>query len=132
VSEIDQRHDPRHLLGVIAEQNQLIKQLIAEQDHLRGEVASRDARLSGFVAAFEEGGTLGILQMMAHDASLDPQVRIRAASAAVPFERPKLSVTATTTVPLFDLLEARRRKGKVIEHAPAPASVNGIDPGSPA
>ena len=40
----------------------------------------------------------------------------------MPFERPKLSVTATASIPLYDLLEERRRKAKVIEHAPDPSA----------
>jgi hypothetical protein len=71
------------------------------------------------MGAFEENGTLGILQLMAHDTRLPPEIRIRAAGLAVPFERPKLSMTATTSVPLYDLLQARRRR--VIEPTPPAA-----------
>jgi hypothetical protein len=98
----------------IARLEYVIREQMKEIDRLRDEVAQYRA----LIAAFEERGTLGILQMMAHDKNLPPEIRVRAASAAVPYERPKLSVTATASIPLYDLLEERRRKGKVIEHAP--------------
>lgn len=100
--------------------------MLDENEALRAELARVSGRLAALMTAFDDNGTLGILQMMAHDSNLAPEVRIRAAGLAVPFERPKLSVTATTTVPLYDLLEAKRRKGKTIEHAP------GNDPSPPA
>ena len=86
------------------------------------ELAQVRGRLNALMTAFDERGSLGILQVMAADQSLSAETRIRAASAAVPYERPKLSVTATTTVPLYDLLEEHRRKAKVIEHEPKPAA----------
>jgi hypothetical protein len=98
--------------------NNGLNQMLDENEALRAELAEVKDRLAALMAAFDENGTLGILQLMAHDKKLPPEIRIRAAGLAVPFERPKLSMTATTTVPLFDLLEARRNKGKVIENDP--------------
>ncbi len=120
--------------STIAQLDRALTQMLDENDAMRAELARVKGRLDALMTAFEAEGTLGVLQLMAHDKNLPPEVRIRAAGLAVPFERPKLSVTATTSVPLFDLLEARRRKGKVIEHE-AGATLNGpggIDPGSPA
>jgi hypothetical protein len=102
----------------IARLEYVIREQMKEIDRLRDEVRQHRA----LMAAFEERGTLGILQMMAHDKNLPPEIRVRAAGLAVPFERPKLSVTATASVPLYDLLEERRRKAKVIEHAPDPSA----------
>jgi hypothetical protein len=104
----------------MAEMDRALHQMLDENDELRRELAKYKAERDAFMTAFDERGTLGILQLMAHDQRLPPEVRIRAAGLAVPFERPKLSMTATTNVPLFDLLEERRRKGKVIEHDPDP------------
>jgi hypothetical protein len=67
------------------------------------------------MSAFDENGTLGVLQSIAHDKSLPPELRARAAGLAVPYEKPKLSMAVTASVPLYDLLEARRQKGKIIE-----------------
>jgi hypothetical protein len=113
--------------ATIAELNQGLHQVLDENDALRAELVALRAelgqargRLDALMTGFSENGTLGVLQAMAHDATLPPEVRIRAAGLAVPFERPKLSVTATTSVPLYDLLEARRQKAKVIEHDPSP------------
>lgn len=91
--------------------------MMDENEALRTELTQVKSRLDALMTAFDERGSLGILQVMAADKSLSPEARIRAASAAVPFERPKLSVTATTSVPLYDLLQERRRKA--IDHDPA-------------
>ena len=103
----------------IARLEYVVREQMKEIDRLRDEVRQHRA----LMAAFEERGTLGILQMMAHDKNLPPEIRVRAAGLAVPFERPKLSVTATASVPLYNLLEERRRKAKVIEHTdPGPSA----------
>jgi len=113
------RTDPSEDLAErCARLNDGLHQVLDENDALRSELAQVRARLDALMTAFDENGTLGILQLMAHDKNLPPEVRIRAAGLAVPFERPKLSVTASTSIPLYDLLEARRRKTKVIEHNP--------------
>jgi hypothetical protein len=96
---------------------------------LEAELAEAKTRLAAFEAAFAEGGTLGVLQRLAHDPALKTKLRIRAASAAVAFERPKLAMTAAVQpVKLFDILEARRNAGKVIEQAPAPLDLDGPTP----
>jgi hypothetical protein len=102
---------------------------IAKQPALRAELASAKARLASFESAFAEGGTLGVLQRLAHDPAVDPNLRCKAAGLAVPFERPKLSMTAAVQpVKLFDILEARKAKGKVIEQAPAPLDLEAPTP----
>jgi hypothetical protein len=98
--------------------NTALNQVLDQKELLEAELAEVKERLAALMGAFEENGTLGILQLMAHDTRLPAEVRIRAAGLAVPFERPKLSMTATTSVPLYDLLEARRRK--LIDHTPTP------------
>jgi hypothetical protein len=104
---------------IIADFRRALDQMMDENESLRLELKQVKTRLDALMTAFDERGSLGILQVMAADKSLSPEARIRAASAAVPFERPKLSVTATTSVPLYDLLQERRRKDKTIEHDPA-------------
>ena len=98
--------------------NTALNQVLDQKELLEAELDEVKQRLAALMGAFEENGTLGILQQMAHDTRLPAEIRIRAAGLAVPFERPKLSMTATTSVPLYDLLEARRRK--VIDHTPTP------------
>jgi hypothetical protein len=117
-----QQAEPMSLEERCEKLNNGLNQMLDENDELRAELARVQGRLDALMSAFDERGSLGILQAMAADKNLSAEIRIKAASAAVPYERPKLSVTATTTVPLFDLLEERRRKGKVIEHAPDPAA----------
>jgi hypothetical protein len=99
-----------------------LNQMLDENEALQAELAQVRGRLDALMTAFDERGSLGILQVMAADTSLSAETRIRAASAAVPYERPKLSVTATTSVPLYDLLEERRRRDKVIEHDAGPSA----------
>jgi hypothetical protein len=71
--------------------------------------------------AFEKGGSLGMLQVIGADKTLPIDIRVRALGLAVPYERPKLAMTATTTMPkLFDILEEARRR-RVIEHEPEPS-----------
>jgi hypothetical protein len=95
--------------------------LRAELFRLRDELAAAQARLNALVSAFDANGTLGVLQHIAHDANMPPELRVRAAGLAVPFEKPKLSMTASVApVRLYDVLEAARRRQKVIEHAPDP------------
>ena len=115
-------HDPRNLLSVIADQNQLLKMLMAEREALRDEVE----RLVDWISDGSDLDALTALQLIYSDRRASEAARIKAASAAISFERPKLSVTATTSASLFDLLEVRRRKAangpKVIEHDPPPAA----------
>ena len=119
----------------IAQLSYAVREQMAEIDRLRAErdglIAERDqlrTRLDGFTAAFEADGSLGILQLMSRDMTLPPEIRVRAASAAVQYERAKPPSTSTTvSVSLFQLLEEKRRaKGagaKIIEHHdPQPAA----------
>jgi hypothetical protein len=97
--------------------------LRAELSRLREELAAAQGRLDAMVSAFDANGTLGVLQHIAHDASMPPELRVRAAGLAVPFEKPKLSMTANVApVRLYDRLEEawRRDREKVIEHQPEP------------
>jgi hypothetical protein len=99
--------------------NTALNQTLDKKEALEAELARVRGRLDALMTAFDENGTLGILQLMAHDKTLPPEIRIRAAGLAVPYEKPKLSMAVTTSVPLYDLLEERRRKGKLIEHDPS-------------
>jgi hypothetical protein len=73
-------------------------------------------------------GAVGVLREIAHNQSLDPNLRCRAATALAPFETPKLSAVITTAAKfnLFDHLEKTQvidleaRRAKVIEQAPGP------------
>jgi hypothetical protein len=97
-----------------------LHQMLDDNESLKSELADVKAQLNAIHTAFDERGSLGILQLIAHDMRLSPETRMRAAAAACPYERPKLALTATTTVPLYDLLQERRRQGKIIEQAPDP------------
>jgi hypothetical protein len=95
--------------------------MLRENDELKTENARLQAQVGGLMEGFEKGGSLGILQAIGADKSWPIEVRVRALTAAVPFERPRLTVNATANVPkLFDILEAARlRERKVIEAPPA-------------
>jgi hypothetical protein len=102
--------------------NDLANQALDENEALKAQLAKVQAKLDGLIAAFEEGGSLGMLQVIGADKSLPIEIRIRALGLAVPYERPKLSavMTAQAPVKLFDILERSRNAGKVIEQAPGP------------
>ena len=102
-------YDPKILLDMIDQQNTAIEKLLAERDELRALLEANGQKLD----------VLTCLQRAYNDPQSSETNRIKAAGLAVPFERPKLSVTATTSVRLYDLLEARRQKPKVIEHQPS-------------
>jgi hypothetical protein len=110
------------LAPTVDDYERALDQMLDENEALQAELAEVKGRLDALMTAFDERGSLGILQLIAHDKRLPPETRIRAAGLAVPFERPKLALTATATVPLYDLLQERRRQGKVIEHDPKPAA----------
>jgi hypothetical protein len=99
-----------------------LHQTLNEKEALQAELARVRGRLDALMTAFDANGTLGVLQHLAHDKTLPPEIRIRAAGLAVPYEKPKLSMAVTASVPLYDLLEARRRKGKVIDHDHGPSA----------
>src|SRR6516225_2426120 len=112
----------KKLAPTFADYENALHTMMDENDALKAELAEVEGRLDALMTAFDERGSLGILQLIAHDKRLPPETRIRAAGLAVPFERPKLALTATATVPLYDLLQERRRQGKLIEHDPKPAA----------
>ena len=99
----------------MADMDRALHQMLDENEALQYELKRIRGRLDALVSAFDSNGTLGVLQSIAHDKSLPPELRARAAGLAVPYEKPKLSMAVTASVPLYDLLEARRLKGKVIE-----------------
>src|SRR5215468_9204838 len=103
------QHDPKILLDMIDQQNKALEKLLAERDELRALLESNG----------QKQDALTCLQRAYNNPQSSETNRIKAAGLAVPFERPKLSVTATTSVPLYDLLEERRRRSKVIEHQPS-------------
>jgi hypothetical protein len=106
---------------VIKELDFALSVVMAERDQARTELAAVKAQIDGLLEGFEKGGSLGLLQQIGADRSWPIEVRVRALQAAVPFERPKLSMTATVNHrPLFDILEeARLKERKVIEAPPA-------------
>jgi hypothetical protein len=109
-----------------AELDAALHETLDEVDALKAENAQLKAQVDGLLEGFEKGGSLGILQAIGADRSWPVDVRVRALTAAVPFERPRLSMTATVQHrPLFDILEeAHQRRRKVIEAPPAePANV---------
>ena len=92
-----------------------------EIDALKAENVRLKGRLDAMTSAFGDAGVLGVLQRIAHDADLAPELRVKVAAAAAPYERPKLQVQAkTTVVNLYDVLERARQRDreKVIEHQP--------------
>ena len=98
-----------------------LHETLDENDALKAENAQLKAQVDGLMEGFAKGGSLGLLQAIGADRSWPIDVRVRALQAAVPFERPKLSMTATVNHrPLFDILEeARLKERKVIEAPPA-------------
>ena len=78
------------------ELNDALRDTLDQIDTLKAENARLQTKLDGLMEGFEKGGSLGILQAIGSDKTLPIDVRVRALTAAVPFERPKLSMTATT------------------------------------
>jgi hypothetical protein len=64
----------------------------------------------------------GVLHELALDPNTEPELKAKVGIALFQTEKPKLSAVMTTAAPvkLFDILEARRAQGKVIEQAPGP------------
>ena len=118
MSEIDQSHDPRNLLGIIIEQNQLIKKLIAERDQLRAEISN----LVGWITS--DCDALTVLQRIYSDDGASEANRIKAAAAAIGFERSKLTVNVRVGPSLLgERLDGARAMKTIepltIEHQPA-------------
>jgi hypothetical protein len=84
----------------------------------------RDRRLSELEQELEEINSLELLQSVYRSRAMPLTMRMRAAIEALPFEKPKLAVTATVSGHGFaELLEARLRRNaeanpKTIEAAP--------------
>lgn len=74
----DPRHDPKHLLDIIDQQNQMIEKLLAENDEFRANGQKLDA--------------LTCLKAVYSNPKASEGNRIKAAAAAIPFERSKLTV----------------------------------------
>ena len=94
----------------IREQMRVIDELRAEVDQLKKIIA--------------EGGALGVLQMTYADPTTSTANKIKAATAAIGFERPKVSVNVRFGPGILGarLEEARTPKPPlVIEHEPPPA-----------
>jgi hypothetical protein len=111
------------------------RDLLAENDDLKSKIAALETELCALrpqLAEFEkllealsdERGCLLVLQQIAHNEKLPHITRLKAASAALPYERPKLAITAVTSeTDLFAILEAKRqerRRLKLIEHQADP------------
>jgi hypothetical protein len=121
--------------------NQALHTMLDENDALRAELATVKGRLDALTSAFDDNGALGVLQRIAHDASMPADLRVKAATAAVGYEKAKPPSTSNVKVfSLFHTLEAARLKGieereakaKTIEHsAPPLASDHGGDPLGP-
>jgi hypothetical protein len=92
------------------------EELIAENESLRAQLEAlqsqlgeRDQLITRISAAFEERGTLGVLQQMARDPLLSPNIRVKAAEIAVSYERPKIAIMGHTDFSLFRALEEKRK-----------------------
>jgi hypothetical protein len=97
-----------------------LHETLDEIDTLKAENAWLQGRLDAMTSAFGDAGVLGVLQRIAHDADLAPELRVKAAAAAAPYERPKLAIQAkANVVSLYDVLERARQRERVIEHQPA-------------
>jgi hypothetical protein len=85
----------------------------------RDELAAKCQRYEGLLESIaDERGLLGVLQRMAHDERMPLELRVKAASAGLAYERPKLSFNATANIVS---LASRLDNAKVIEQ-PKPAA----------
>lgn len=90
----------------IREQMRVIDELRAEVDQLKKIIA--------------EGGALGVLQTTYADPATSVTNRIKAASAAIGFERPKVSVNVRVGPGILGARLEQARTPKTIEHQPEP------------
>jgi hypothetical protein len=93
--------------------------LLEENEMLHAKVKKYENLLE---AISDERGLLGVLQKMAHDPRLPVDTRIKAAAAALPYERPKLSVTATANIGFLAARLDQAQPPKIIEHDSKPAA----------
>ncbi len=104
----------------IAKLTEVCQGLLDENETLRAKVKKYEALLE---AISDERGLLGVLQKMAHDPRMPVEVRIKAAAAALPYERPKLSIHATADIVSLASRLDQAQPPKVIEHVdPKPAA----------
>jgi|SRR6516225_11936675 len=131
--------DPKYLLGVIAQQNQVLEQVIAERDDLR-------LHLENLAPGAPDA--LACLRRVYNDPKMKEAERVKAAASALPFERSKPASVViqvdwkerTRNARLKQLEKDRARwaaedAAKVIEHqpldldAPTPPTILGHDGG---
>jgi hypothetical protein len=95
-----------------------------DADHMRTGRLLPDLSEPEVLPPNAEGDSLGYLQSIYRDPSMPPAARMRAAIAVLPFERPKLAVTALINGEGFaDRLEkAIARSVKMTEALPIQAS----------
>jgi hypothetical protein len=105
--------------------NTALHEVLDENEALRAENVRLQGRLDAMASAFDANGTLGVLQKMAHDGDLKPELRVKAAGLAVAYERPRPAGQTNVSFKLFDYLENDRLKkmaaadaAKTIEHQP--------------
>jgi hypothetical protein len=90
---------------LIAALDAALGESMAENDKLQFEIDRLKGRLDALMQAFEKGGSLGILQHISCDSSLPTEVRMRAAIAACPYERPKFGSVDGVAVGIIDFRE---------------------------
>jgi hypothetical protein len=95
---------------------------MAELNRLREVIARQQMEIDSLVAWAEtDVDALMALQAIYRNPNTPEGNRLKAAAAALGFERAKPpSMTMVAPVKLFDILEARRAQGKMIEQAPEP------------
>jgi hypothetical protein len=112
------------------------------------ELARVQGKLDALLEAFEKNGSLGILQTIAADKNLPPEIRVRAAGLAVPFERGRpATVNVVGVVDFRERVKAARLRAdaelrakwareaeaaKTIEHQPTILGNSGPEGHDPA
>jgi hypothetical protein len=99
-----------------------VRRQMAEIQRLRTENAGLRQEISAFVAwADSDLDAVSYMQRVYSNPNEPQSNRLKSAFGAAPFERAKPpSLVAVAPVKLFDILEARRNAGKLIEQAPPP------------
>ena len=104
-------HDPKHLLGIIDQQNTAIEKLLAERDELRALLEANGIKLDA----------LTCLQRVYNNPKAGETNRIKAAAAAIGFERPKVSLSVRIGPAILgERLDSARR---VIDVSPDPPTL---------
>jgi hypothetical protein len=93
---------------------------MAELNRLREVIARQQMEIDSLVAWAEtDVDALMALQAIYRNPNTPEGNRLKAAAAALGFERAKPpSMTVVAPVKLFDILEEKRRRQRVIEHEP--------------